>query len=230
MLAHSCTYGWVITGRGAKPCHCELNKQFSSREAKAEIPKRYLNCSIENFTPQGATDSDQYTSQLKALSIAKRTIKEFPTQGILLTGNCGTGKTHLAVAILRALLQKGVAGIFCDVSQLLSNIQSTWNPNSPSTSMDVLTPISTTPILVLDEIGAGKITEWSRDIIAQIINQRYNNDLFTIITTNYTDDGPQTLTDRIGERSRSRLHQMTKAVHIYGDDYRSQPRRPRLVQ
>jgi len=79
-------------------------------------------------------------------------------------------------------------------------------------------------VLVLDEIGTSKPTDWVRDTMAHIINTRYNDEKLTIFTTNYVDErsteGGETLEDRIGVRLRSRLFEMSKTVIINGEDYR----------
>jgi DNA replication protein DnaC len=91
-------------------------------------------------------------------------------------------------------------------------------------------------VLVLDELGAVKPTEWVWDTVSLILNTRYNNNRTTIITTNF-DDQPaagtsgsisparaatrgETLGDRIGERMRSRLHEMCRIVTLEGTDFR----------
>jgi len=88
----------------------------------------------------------------------------------------------------------------------------------------VLTPVYDADVLVLDELGASKPTEWVRDTMTQIINTRYNNRRTTIFTSNYLDEpltpGDESLIDRVGMRLRSRLHEMCKMVVIQGDDYR----------
>ena len=90
--------------------------------------------------------------------------------------------------------------------------------------MKVLAAVYEAEVLVLDELGAYKPTEWVRDTMMQIIGTRYNNRRLTIFTTNYLDarrhPGDETLEDRIGVRLRSRLYEMCKTVIIEGEDYR----------
>jgi len=88
-------------------------------------------------------------------------------------------------------------------------------------------------VLVLDELGASKPTEWVWDTVAHILNTRYNDKRTTIITTNYPDAPPggvatapqramrdETLGDRIGERMRSRLAEMCVTLQMNGADFR----------
>lgn len=139
-------------------------------------------------------------------------------------GPTGVGKTHLAVAIVRRLIEKGVPGIFSEFGSLLKQIQDSYNPISKSSELKVLAPIYETDVLVLDELGATIPTDWVRDTMYQIINKRYNDRKLTIFTTNYLDsksnDKEQTLEDRVSTRLRSRLYEMCNKVMIDGGDYR----------
>ena len=137
-------------------------------------------------------------------------------------GPTGVGKTHLAVAIIRGLIEKGFAGIFCEFGSLLKEIQDSYNPISKSSELKVLAPVYQADVLVLDELGATVPTEWVRDTMYQIINKRYNDNKLTIFTTNYLDkaDEGKKLEDRISYRLRSRLFEMCTNVVIDGEDYR----------
>ncbi|MEJ2111871.1 MAG: hypothetical protein P8Z37_18570 [Acidobacteriota bacterium] len=88
----------------------------------------------------------------------------------------------------------------------------------------MLQPVLEAKVLVLDELGANKPTDWVRDTISHIINCRYNDKKLTIFTSNYLDAArnhkEETLTDRIGIRLRSRLYEMCREIEIYGEDFR----------
>lgn len=90
--------------------------------------------------------------------------------------------------------------------------------------MKVLASVYETEVLVLDELGASKPTDWVCDTMTQVIGRRYNDKKLTIFTTNYADARRQpseaTLEDRIGARLRSRLYEMCRTVMIEGEDYR----------
>jgi DNA replication protein DnaC len=153
-------------------------------------------------------------------------VDEYPAvdRGLLLMGTVGVGKTHLATAILRGLVERGVSCLFYEFGALLKEIQNSFNPVSQISELKVLAPVYEAEVLVLDELGASKPTDWVRDTMMQIIGTRYNNRKLTIFTTNYSDTrrNPQeeTLEDRIGVRLRSRLYEMCKTVIVEGEDYR----------
>jgi DNA replication protein DnaC len=148
-------------------------------------------------------------------------------RGLLLVGPVGVGKTHLAVAILRELIERyQVGGLFYQFGALLRRIQDSYNAISQTSEFAVLQPVFDADVLVLDELAASKPTDWVRDTMMQIINTRYNDKRLTIFTTNYADkrtsekDTTELLEDRIGVALRSRLYEMCRTVEIEGEDYR----------
>jgi len=212
----------VVPGKGARRCRCRAEDARKKLLEAARIPRRYEGCSLSNYQP--ATNNG---SHLRAFNYAFRLVREYPSadRGLLFMGTCGVGKTHLSVAILRELIErKGVPCLFYEFSSLLKEIQNSYNPVSQTSELTVLSPIIEAEVLVLDELGATKPTDWVRDTMMQVINARYNNNKLTIFTTNYTDTrrapAEETLEDRIGARLRSRLYEMCKTVIVEGEDYR----------
>jgi DNA replication protein DnaC len=205
--------------KGALPCPCRKSDQFRKLIAAARIPRRYAKCTFANFT------SVPGTSQDNALLHAHKFANEYPAveRGLLFMGPAGVGKTHLAVSIIRDLIQKGFAGLFYEFGSLLKEIQDSYNPISKSSELRVLAPVFQADVLVLDELGATVPTDWVRDTMYQIINKRYNDNKLTIFTTNYLDKNKE-LEERINYRLRSRLFEMCTNVVIDGEDYRR--RRP----
>lgn len=225
--------GWVLEDSGrravAKRCQCYSEQQNKVLFEQANIPKRYRDCTLKNFEIHNPSHRD-------ALKISKQFIKNYPVQdvGLLFIGPCGVGKTHLAVAICRELIEnKNVPCFFYDFRELIKEIRNTYTPDSLLSESEVLTPIFQGEVLVLDELGAKRTSAWIEEMIFYIINQRYNHKKLTIFTSNYLDKeeeedkrdsfykkGEDSLVDRIGVRLRSRLYEMCKIVEMGGDDYR----------
>jgi DNA replication protein DnaC len=211
----------VVAGKGARRCRCRTAHNQDKLLEAARIPRRYSECSLQNYYPVKGNGT-----QLRAFNYAFRLVREYPAvdRGLVLMGTVGVGKTHLSVAILRGLIEKGVPCVFYEFGSLLKEIQNSYNPISQTSELKVLAPVFEAEVLVLDELGASKPTDWVRDTMMQIINTRYNDKKLTIFTTNYLDgrrtERDETLEDRIGVRLRSRLFEMCKTVQIEGDDYR----------
>ena len=211
----------VVTGKGARRCRCRTEEQQKRLLEAARIPRRYTRCALSNYHPAPGNGT-----QLRAFNYSFKLVNEYPAvdRGLLFMGTVGTGKTHLSAAILRGLMEKGIPCLFYEFGALLKEIQNSYNPVSQVSELKVLAPVYETEVLVLDELGASKPTDWVRDTMMQIIGTRYNERRLTIFTTNYLDtrrsEAEETLEDRIGARLRSRLYEMCKTVIIEGEDYR----------
>jgi DNA replication protein DnaC len=217
----------VVPGEGARRCRCQSPDHRQRLFQAARIPARYQHCTLQGFD---AGDSDSSDSKWAAKIEADRIINDYLVidgRGLVFVGPVGVGKTHLAVALLRELIERyQVRGLFYQFGALLRRIQDSYNPVSQTSELAVLGPVFEADVLVLDELGASKPTDWVRDTMMQIINTRYNDKRLTIFTTNYSDkrknekDPTELLEDRVGVALRSRLYEMCKTVEIEGDDYR----------
>ncbi len=226
--------------RYAQPCECRLRRQAERLFRRAAIPRRYEHCTLDTFEP-GYGQADQ--SLRVAHMMARNFVAGYPVstegRGLLLVGDVGIGKTHLAVAIAQALIvEKGVPCLFCDYRELLKRNQETYNPAVATTELQILTPVFEAEVLILDELGAQKPTDWVWDTVALILNTRYNDKRTTLITTNYpnaptalaraTASREETLGDRIGERMRSRLAEMCVEIEMRGKDFRQTVKKARF--
>jgi len=167
--------------------------------------------------------------------------REFPLSdkpGLLFIGDTGTGKTHLAVATLRELIGRGFEGIFFDYQNLLERIRSGYNEVSGASEREAYRAALDAEILLLDDLGAHRVTDWVEDTVTSIITYRCNHGKPLIATTNVPDpdvNGKQVdylgaggtpvykkaLGEMIGIRARSRLFEMCRVIQMPAiEDYR----------
>ena len=204
-------------------CDCWRDRIVHDRLGDANIPKRYLHCTFDNFTA--------YNESLEQAVVKARHVADgFPaSRGLLFEGQPGVGKTHLAVAVLKQVIEAaGVRGLFYDTRDLLRVIRSTYDPSIRTTELEVLRPVMTADLLVLDDLGAEKTSEWVEETMNLIVNTRYNERRLTVFTSNYQDfpeelAEPNSLIFRIGHRMRSRLHEMCEFLQMDAADYRELP-------
>jgi DNA replication protein DnaC len=227
--------------RVAEQCVCRTERRTARMLEQARIPQRYAHCTLEDYVPNyGASNPALSAALLQARNFVRAYPLDTGGNGLLLTGSIGVGKTHLAVGMLQALVaERGARGLFFDYRDLLKQVQNSYNRSVDVTELEVLQPVFEAEVLVLDELGASKPTDWVWDTVAHILNTRYNDRRTTIITTNYANLPPgggeltgaraavreETLGDRIGERMRSRLQEMCVVVEMTGEDFRQKVKR-----
>ncbi|MBN6186428.1 ATP-binding protein [Aneurinibacillus sp. BA2021] len=196
-----------------------MRENAAARQAKLQrtfdenslIPAALRKATFENYRPQNA-------SLVKAKQILFDYPEEFEpdeSKNLLLTGDYGVGKSHLAVSVLKRLIERGFTGIFITVPELLTKIRSTYNRDSHHTELELLETIKGVDCLVLDDIGTENGSDWAVSKLFEVVDGRLGK--HTIYTTNLDSIA---LERKIGERNFSRLMFDTIPVVMKGEDYR----------
>jgi len=230
--------GFEIVSRGgreyAQPCDCRRPSSLAAADpaSACRIPPRYEHCTLGSFEP-GSPSLAAALEKAMAFCSGYPHLGDDEGLGLLFSGDNGVGKTHLAVGVLRELVEtKGARGQYWDFHELLREIKSSYDPETKTTELQVLEPVVETGVLLLDDLGAWKMTDWMNDTLFYILNSRYMAKRPTIITTNYQDVTREEalaadplrrrefLVERIGQRLRSRLMEMCLVVRLQGGDHR----------
>ncbi len=241
--------GWVTGERdgvsSATRCECVAESQAQEMEAKSQVPENYRFSSFETFhLPQdNPTAQKALADVMLAVAAYTRSYPDNAKPGLLLVGRSGTGKTHLAVAALRLLLARGHEGIFFDYQNLLERIRAGYNETTGTSNREAYRVALETEILLLDDLGAHRVTDWVEDTVTSIVTYRCNHKRPLIATTNLVDpdiggallektavpggySAKTTLEERVGERARSRLFEMCRVIRMPEvADYRIRPHR-----
>jgi DNA replication protein DnaC len=242
--------GYVTFDRGgvtcAERCTCYHDSRLRAIAERAQIPSEYRAASFDTFDIQ-STNPITRRALASAVIAVKGFTREFPAAkrpGLLLIGQPGIGKTHLAVAALRDIIAKGFGGVFYNYATLLQQIRAGYDPSSNVSNREAYRTALEAEVLMLDDLGAHRVTDWVEDTVTEIITHRCNHGKPLIATTNLRDpevgeklvgprSGPltpdqysQTLSERIGERAYSRLFEMCTIVKMpVTEDYRKREAR-----
>lgn len=203
----------------------ELMQEFSSKVEKiiknSKMSKRNLNCKFDNFETNNS--NKQVFDNLKNYS--EKLIKCIEKKGLILAGNNGVGKTHLACSIANKLIENGIPVIYGTLINLLAELRNSYDTENNISEMEIIKLYENVDLLIIDDLGKEKPSEWGLEKLFTIINSRYENNLPVIITTNYNQNSLLERLSLNGEIETaksiiSRLYEMCYLVKIDDIDHR----------
>jgi DNA replication protein DnaC len=186
----------------------------------SNLGKRFAESTFETYNVRPGSE--------KSFEIAKRYVSEFETwgpQSLLIWGIPGNGKTHLAASIATALHVKGKIVVFQSVPELLERIKSTFNKNSRDTEEQIMKALLSCDLLIFDDIGAEKLTDWVQDVMFRIIDGRYRKEMPILYTSNLR---PNELADQVSDRTYDRITETTLQVENKASSYRREIAKERI--
>ena len=226
--------GVVRTGR----CRCRRVHDRVRLFNAAGIPGRYAHATYGSYTRGLLAHADPSTGYMKTLKDLSEWVNAWTpgheNPGLILHGPVGRGKTHLLVGVVRELiLRHGIQVRFVEFTRLLAQLKSGYSEGKSGSS--VIDPLVEVPVLAIDELGKGRMTDWELTVIDEVISRRYNAMACTLGSTNFApgiatgaapanaavvNATPQTLGDRVGDRVYSRLEETCKFIELVGPDFR----------
>lgn len=201
------------------PCRCKLDERRSKR--RSHFRDAHKLAALARFTFETFNTELSYLPphKLDSLVRAYDAAHQFalkPEGWLLFTGTYGCGKTHLAAAIANCRIENDKSAVFVVVPDLLDHLRSTFGPSSEASYDDLFDEVRNTAVLILDDLGVQVASPWTQEKMFQILNDRYNRQLPTVLTTN------QRLED-LDQRLRSRLQDqdLVRNMPILATDYRA---------
>jgi DNA replication protein DnaC len=196
--------------------HMRRDARVATLRNRSGLSKRMRGYSFANFKPYFSPSAARAAEKVENYLKSWEENREFG-KGLYFCGGVGTGKTHLAVAVMNELMQrKRVPSLFVTVPEFLDNLREAYM--IPGRDLDEwMDTVKNADLLVLDDLGSERPTEWVRERLFVIVNHRYREALPTLFTSNI---GPRDLATQLGERTASRIIAMCDWISLEGDDYR----------
>ncbi len=195
----------------AIPCpDCVHGATPEERWARAHIPFEYSTMTLDNFRARGNAAAPEVGAWAG-------------DRNLLVSGDTGRGKTHLAVAALRReVMERGGSGRFVDAAHMLDDIRRRYGPEELESAQAFVDSLAAWPLLVLDDLGAERPNDWVVEQVTSLIGRRLQEGRITIITTNladadaierhYTVDGNRMGGQRIASRLGPRNYHWVRAT------------------
>lgn len=215
--------GLIVKDGLAFKCSCINQEDKSRRYRESRLPSKLRKASFEAFDlsyyPESVfvdRSAKSYREVAQSTVMAAREFAEANVsgdrgkKGLFIYGNVGSGKTYLCSAIANYLLEQGKQVLFIVVPDLLDEIRASYGGDGEMSEIQVLRYANNAPVLILDDLGAHNYTEWARNKIYSIINNRLNNEKPTVINSNLNLGQIERY---LGERTTSRIVEL---CDIYG--------------
>lgn len=217
-------------------CKCETNahaeemRKFTEYDKRREVEKRFAISSVgkrfeestfENFVMRQGAETAYKQSRKYVLEFDECEVS------LLLWGTYGNGKSRLAAAVASGLKQKGKTVVFQSVPELLERIRQTFNKNNTETEQQIMSALLHCDLLILDDIGAEKVTDWVSDALYRIIDGRYRKKLHTMYTSNLK---PSELEGKLGGRIYDRILETTNPIENKASSYRMEQAKVRFAK
>ena len=199
-------YSRIVKFRGGKIK--ELASEAQRLKAKSNLGARFDDRTFDNFDvaiqPRAYSMAADFADREDLFTAEKNSL--------ILMGEQGTGKTHLAAAIANTLIGRGIPVLFATYTDHLATLKEEFKKTG-----DYMSKLGSTPLLVIDDLGKEVQGEWANSMLFTIVNHRYEHKLPTVITTNLCD---KELQDKYGKSIVSRLIEMAYAITMNNGDYR----------
>lgn len=180
--------------------HQERHKAWQKRMGEAGIPERFRSRTLASYR---ATNAGQKCALAFASEYAEQFARVCETgRSAIFCGMPGTGKTHLAIGISLHIMASGKSAAFTTVQRMILRVKDSWRKNSEESESDVLNMLVYPSLLIIDEIGVQFGSEFEKNFMFLLLNERYEKRRPTILLSNLTADGVKTF---LGERIYDRL-------------------------
>jgi DNA replication protein DnaC len=216
-------------------CDCEVEaalapiREAQKRSKELELKRLFSIHDLgERFNESNFTNFIDRNGSERCLNLAKKYVEEFDSwkgESLMFWGEPGNGKSHLATAIANELTAKGKQIVFISMPDLLEKIKATFNRNSNETEEQIMKGLQLCDLLIIDDIGAEKVSDWVQEVIFRIVDGRYKRMKPIMATSNLE---PKELAERIGKRAYDRLIEISQPIKNEATSYRREKAKARM--